>query len=200
MKKKKTLLSFVIAMPIASNLFILAVIATLLPACNKHECPEQEIATAFSDNPDYWGHFNGTINDNQYDHTNSEPYEGKIEGNARQIREGIHMTRFICVFIDEKHSMHIDVAGMVPGSRNIKFSYWNGDRYEDSAVTLKVIGDNKTVKRYIPSEDNQLKLDISNVVWFSEHDRPYIEANLKGTLYEKVNSTDSITVDINFGI
>lgn len=176
---------------------VFLVIATLLISCNKHECPEQEIPRW---EYNYWGYFNGTVNDMQYDHINTSlpVFDRKVEGNVQIIYDQ-HTTRFVNISINEKTHMHIAVANMVIGLRDMKFGHWNGIRKEDSAVYIEVMGDDNIKRYYTPSEENPLKLDVLNVVW-SPIDLPYIDANIKGVLYAVDNPNDIITVDINFGV
>ncbi len=176
-----------------TNIIFVAIVI-LFMSCSKHEHLEPEVARW---DRSYWGYFNGTVNSNQYDHVNSESND-IINGNSRCIIDD-RTTKFVSIQIDENTIVRIAVANMEPGRSEVKFGRWDAIRSRDSAADIKVVGDDNSIKYYIPSEKNPLELSVLDVVW-SPVKNPYFDATIKGIFYKKDNSTAFITVDLNFGV
>lgn len=174
----------------------------LLSCSKENELPEERT----KENTWYWGYFKGEINGQDVSLENKD-YNGPIHsgrsgyyfsGEWDVLPDSMNIIGTL-IHYNDSSELRITLYDLTPGERYLTLSdnaYW----YQSSinATVFDNTSQRMIKGKYIPSEENPFRVEITDVLWLSRAE-PVIEVKLDGVLYNKKNQNDAIVIKGIYG-
>lgn len=187
---------------VCTTLISLLCCMALLISCSS----EEEIPLPKPSKEDiwYWGYFKGEVNGNKISLEN-ENNEGPVHSGRvgvyfgdEKVPDSINIMG-TGILYNNHSNLYVHLYNLTPGKRYLN-SFFNNN-WDESYIKATVYKDAslKEIKaQYIPSKENPLRVEITDVIWASRRE-PIIEVELDGVLYNRENPKDTMVIKGIYG-